>query len=464
MGKKRGGRRSERQSSTARSEGEKQDEGGSESGSYISNRTWEEEHDQLDEENGIPPMSAGAHSPLPRSRAQRSGSGEKDDTLADILEALAEKRSTTREEQLGVLYEHMLAAPSAEGVYAARAEILERLLASLGKGGAEAVLACRAAGAFCVVLGPDEQEVFRALRRRLERLVTRGEDDEARTAAIRALAVGCFICSSVHHDTLELLELFVDLLQGTSQGEPLMDESVPAALEAWGLLATTAGEEYMQETGGPVVVPLCLEQLQGGGAGVETRMAAAEVLALVYEALHPKEEEPDPEDWRAEQARRRAVAAGELVEEVPEEDPFMAEQWAEAVGVLGRLQAESSKRGRRDRRSSAGRAGREGVPRGRRDTRGNNFVPGGQHHGDQLGTFLPGERAAGGLPRRVPEPAADQRRGAGDPRRGLRGRPLGRGQESVLREELQHEQGAHAAPARRAAAPAGCPAGLPGRL
>mmetsp|Transcript_11636 Transcript_11636/g.16214 ORF Transcript_11636/g.16214 Transcript_11636/m.16214 type:complete len:465 (+) Transcript_11636:269-1663(+) len=350
MGKKRGGRRSERQSSTARSEGEKQDEGGSESGSYISNRTWEEEHDQLDEENGIPPMS-GAHSPLPRSRAQRSGSGEKDDTLADILEALAEKRSTTREEQLGVLYEHMLAAPSAEGVYAARAEILERLLASLGKGGAEAVLACRAAGAFCVVLGPDEQEVFRALRRRLERLVTRGEDDEARTAAIRALAVGCFICSSVHHDTLELLELFVDLLQGTSQGEPLMDESVPAALEAWGLLATTAGEEYMQETGGPVVVPLCLEQLQGGGAGVETRMAAAEVLALVYEALHPKEEEPDPEDWRAEQARRRAVAAGELVEEVPEEDPFMAEQWAEAVGVLGRLQAESSKRvSKRDRK------------------------------------------------------------------------------------------------------------------
>mmetsp|Transcript_32749 Transcript_32749/g.42020 ORF Transcript_32749/g.42020 Transcript_32749/m.42020 type:complete len:452 (-) Transcript_32749:665-2020(-) len=312
----------------------------SEGSSYISMQSWDLDQSEA---NQVPPLAGASSSGGGRnSNFQRKNAATSDVEFGEILDGLSEKRASTREEKLEELIDYMVKTQTPENIYPLRDEAVGALINCLSKSSSEVVSACSALSAFCVLIGPDEEAIFQRIRQKLERIVTRSMDEEARTAALHALTIGCFICSSVDHDTMELLDLLVDLLQGTSQGEIIDEEMIPAALEGWGLLATTASEVHMKEVAAPSLVPICMEHLDSPSVAV--RLAAGEVLALIYEATHPKEPEPDPDDWRNQRFE-------EEEEEPEEEDPMMVELWEKVVGVLGRLKAESSKRmSKRDRK------------------------------------------------------------------------------------------------------------------
>lgn len=83
----------------------------------------------------------------------------------------------------------------------------------------QSIHALRALSVLCVCIGPEEEEAFRSLRRPLRSLITRSRFEEVRAAAVRTLALACFICSNDDDDTSETLDLLADVFSGTSDGE-----------------------------------------------------------------------------------------------------------------------------------------------------------------------------------------------------------------------------------------------------
>lgn len=71
----------------------------------------------------------------------------------------------------------------------------------------------------CVCVGPDEEAVFRSLRRPLRSLITRSKFEGVRVGACKTLALACFICSSDDDDTSETLDLLAEVFSRTSDGE-----------------------------------------------------------------------------------------------------------------------------------------------------------------------------------------------------------------------------------------------------
>lgn len=71
----------------------------------------------------------------------------------------------------------------------------------------------------CVCIGPDEEAVFRSLRRPLRSLITRSKFDGVRVGACKTLALACFICSSDDDNTSETLDLLAEVFSRTSDGK-----------------------------------------------------------------------------------------------------------------------------------------------------------------------------------------------------------------------------------------------------
>lgn len=77
----------------------------------------------------------------------------------------------------------------------------------------------RALSVLCVCIGPEEEGVFRTLRRPLRTLITRSKHEGVRVGAVHTLALACFICSSDDDNTSETLDLLADVFSRTSDGK-----------------------------------------------------------------------------------------------------------------------------------------------------------------------------------------------------------------------------------------------------
>ncbi|CAN0481591.1 unnamed protein product, partial [Hapterophycus canaliculatus] len=83
----------------------------------------------------------------------------------------------------------------------------------------QGVHALRALSVLCVCIGPEEEGVFRSLRRPLRSLITRSRHEGVRVGAVHTLALACFICSSDDDNTSETLDLLAEVFSRTSDGE-----------------------------------------------------------------------------------------------------------------------------------------------------------------------------------------------------------------------------------------------------
>jgi len=289
----------------------------------------------------------GAGDAARRARGKKFEGGGVDEGFEEILDALNEKRATTREEALVQMVKYIVSSQSPDAIYSKRETAVQAFLTSLNtKSTYEGILSCGALSALCVVIGADEEAIFKQIRNKLERIITRSTDEQLRIAALYTLSVGCFICSSVDHDTMEILEFLTDLIQGSSQGEPVEDEMLPAIMESWGLLASTASSRFMKEVAAPSMVPLLAEHLNSSSLAV--RLAAGEVLALLHEATKKEiQKEQDPADWR-----NAPVEVSEDEESDAEQpDAVLDDVWQDVNKQLARLKVESSKRiSKRDRK------------------------------------------------------------------------------------------------------------------
>ncbi|CAM9512668.1 unnamed protein product, partial [Discosporangium mesarthrocarpum] len=219
----------------------------------------------------------------------------------------------------------------------------------------QGVHALRALSVLCVCIGPDEDEVFHVLRRPLRALITRSRYPGVRVAAVRTLALSCFVCSNDSGVTSETIDLLAEVFAGSSDGLPVPDELCAAALSGWGLLVTTVTRSW-------VATRMTRQYLRAfsdllGSGSMEVRVEAGENIALLHESRlilgltggQAKEEARDGGGGEGEGGGGQEEGEGggeedaaEAEEEVEVED--LTELWDDIVGTMKGLIAESSKK------------------------------------------------------------------------------------------------------------------------
>eukprot|EP00903_Cladosiphon_okamuranus_P008426 g8099.t1 len=213
-----------------------------------------------------------------------SSSSKAVDDFKDGVEMLTEKRASTRESGLRAVMKFMLHSPDLEPVLATQETILSALLGVVrGKGTeSQGVHGLRALSVMCVCIGPDEEAVFRSLRRPLRSLITRSKFEGVRVGACKTLALACFICSSDDDNTSETLDLLAEVFSRTSDGLDVPDSVCAAALSGWGLLATTVSRSWVATRMTKQHLRVFRDLLSS--ADMDVRMEAGENLALLHES------------------------------------------------------------------------------------------------------------------------------------------------------------------------------------
>lgn len=156
---------------------------------------------------------------------------------------------------------------------------------SLRNTASEQYATCRCLEAAAVILGGGNDEFFEAVEPPLKRcLMGTGNQPQVRSAAIRALALTTFICSTDMSATHELLNTCEQVCAEEWRGEAVHPHLRAAALDAWGLLATTIDDkDVSSEDGrGTTILPLLQKALDSPSA--ELRASAGENVALIHSA------------------------------------------------------------------------------------------------------------------------------------------------------------------------------------
>jgi hypothetical protein len=215
------------------------------------------------------------------------------DTVANLAEFNAEKRSAKREGTLRKVFRALTQFATGETGWAVVSEhsdaIYKACLYGLRVGQpAEQYAACRVLEAASVIMGSDQDEWCEQMDRPLRRLImTTSKAVPVRMAALRAMAMTVFICSS----DIAVTETVLDLCQEVAATQ-YRNEDTPVALRAtgldcWALLATTlvdfrlAGQDDIQMGRGLEILALLKDCLET--TNVDLRSAAGECVALIHE-------------------------------------------------------------------------------------------------------------------------------------------------------------------------------------
>eukprot|EP00741_Cyanophora_paradoxa_P009573 tig00001532_g9272.t1 len=237
--------------------------------------------DEYTSDSGSLISSAPGH--IERSRLKDLGSFEEEDgdkSLAELIDLLSEKRASAREYGLNQLIKTFTTSVPRESLSSNYETLFMYLSQCLKKGtSAEIMLACQTLSLACVTLGADLPESAHTdMSPALELLAKNHGSDAVRAAAIYALAMLVFI-ADVHEDVIvDQLEKWA---KASSAPGPL---TRVAALEGWGLLATTLPENY-------VVGTLMKRDLSGlikllQDEDLDVRIAAGENVALLSHLRH----------------------------------------------------------------------------------------------------------------------------------------------------------------------------------
>jgi hypothetical protein len=216
------------------------------------------------------------------------------DTLANLNELPAEKRSVKREAVLKQTFraitQYATGPVGQETVLEQQDAIFKAAWYSIRSGQpAEQYAACRVLESASVVMGANQDDWCEQLDRPCRLVLkTVSRAVPVRCAALRTLAMTTFISSA----DLEMTEAVLDLCQQVASGDYRNEETPVAlrgtALDCWALLATTvpdfrlAGQDDVQMGRGIQILALLKNCLDTTNANL--RSAAGECFALIHEA------------------------------------------------------------------------------------------------------------------------------------------------------------------------------------
>ncbi|CAM9268742.1 unnamed protein product [Chrysoparadoxa australica] len=270
------------------------------------------------------------------------------DDLVEALDMMTEKRSSTRLSGLKKLKEAMQSCSELELVHSQADTCVDLLVRMLKAKDSEAEAAAEALGTLCVCLGPDEDERFNLMYTPLCSIITRHKSPAVRVTALQALSIGCFICSTSDDRTEETLDLLMNVLARRSEGNPVSDDLCAAALQGWGLLATTISKRWLAGGGTDKMLPLLHACM--GCDSMEVRMAAGENLALLQEAgAQCRAQADDEEEASVEigEEEDEGEGDGDVKSECYSDHDVEAENmalWEDVRSMVHDMVTESSKR------------------------------------------------------------------------------------------------------------------------
>ena len=217
-------------------------------------------------------------------------------SLASTLSS--EKRAAKREQGLRTLFKGITQyATGTRGQELIESRLDEVILPICTQGltgkasPAEQYASCRVLEATAIVLGHDQDDFVHSILQKLSILVKVIQRAvQVRGAALRALSMACFICSSGGDATEAVLNLCEQVSAPVFREEANPDSLRAVALDCWALLSTTIEDVYLAgnevpgigDGRGLVILPLLSKCLDS--SNLDLRCAAGECVALIHEA------------------------------------------------------------------------------------------------------------------------------------------------------------------------------------
>ena len=260
------------------------------------------------------------------------------EVLTDIDDLLSEKRSTKREAGLRRIFRAVTQYGDLETLVPFQNDLIQLCMSSLRGGSpAEQYAACRCLEAQAVILGADQDEYYEAIEPNLRRIVMMtGRASMVRGAALRALCLTNFVCSTDEVSTDALLDL-TEEVAGKMYRQQVVSATLRAtALDCWSLLATTMHEFYISgaddaTTGrGLILLPLVLDCLDD--ASLELRTAAGQCMALIHESRLALGDDDDDTKTTTERKYGQGGWAGSPYEDVVGEIQHRIEELSHQSG------------------------------------------------------------------------------------------------------------------------------------
>lgn len=257
-------------------------------------------------------------------------SGDTEDEFADkeasqlevLVEALYEKRGSSREAGLRGLIAAFTSAMMADVIQDKYETLVNRFVASIKKSGAssgEVGLACRALGLLAVTVAGDDDLGLRPLVKEclgpLVKLAKGTSDSASRLAALECLAVVSYI--GMHSGDVDvesgtpcgpapvldggILNLFWQICSSSGKGGGAAARAV--AISCWSLLFTTLPSYRVKQHVQVALPALCAVLIDAGDPGL--RKAAGEAVGLLFQvAEFPQEDDLDGSSGQQEEEDR----------------------------------------------------------------------------------------------------------------------------------------------------------------
>lgn len=208
-------------------------------------------------------------------------------------ELCSEKQAKKREQGLKSLFKaitHMALGEGGQSILSSKVQdtILPICTNGLRPGiasPAEQYASCRVLEATSIILGGNQDDYASDLYELLSKVVKGVQRATmVRGAALRALAMGYFICATVDVAD-DVLDLCQQVCAPTFRYQDVPPVLRATALDCWALLSTTISDAYLAGEGegrGLIILPLLLDCLNH--TNLDLRCAAGEAVALIHEA------------------------------------------------------------------------------------------------------------------------------------------------------------------------------------
>lgn len=234
----------------------------------------------------MPRKKGGGKRNRPREEDGNSGGEEtppngvglaRDSSLETVVEQMLEKRYSTREAALAAFNRGLSFRYSYDDVINQRTSIIEALKKSLKKGReAEQRLAAHSLCLVALTLGVECADLYNEFSPSLVALI-KDQSTDAAPDLITALGTLCFVGCTDELATKD----HVALLEGIFVEGPA--NSQPNALRTWALLLSTLSDAYVSSSAFPKNIKYVYALMSA--AEVETRLAAGEVAAFLFDVL-----------------------------------------------------------------------------------------------------------------------------------------------------------------------------------
>ncbi|KAH9329643.1 hypothetical protein KI387_001751, partial [Taxus chinensis] len=217
--------------------------------------------------------------------------GSEDLVLDSYLDALYEKRGSTRENGLKGFINAFTSDVQHEFAESKNETLLDQFMKSMKRGSSvEVALAAHAAGLLAITIGAGEiaHKLMEDSIPNFCRACKIGLDAENYSMVLQSLAVVTFVGGNDFEETEKSMDLLWQQVLGTNKTQLALKA---AAISAWAFLLTTVPTHRIDSHFHKKYLPMLSTLLEVDNRAV--RIAAGEAIALIFDALDSKDESGD---------------------------------------------------------------------------------------------------------------------------------------------------------------------------